>query len=63
MRLKLMHTCPHSKVISGAIAGMFSQGADGYPPQAYRLIFAFLALALGTGILIYARVKDLKPRP
>jgi MFS family permease len=50
-------------VISGAIAGMFSQGADGYPPQAYRLIFAFLALALGTGILIYARVKDLKPRP
>jgi predicted MFS family arabinose efflux permease len=49
-------------VITGAIAGLFVQVGEGYPPVAYRLIFAFLALALTAGILTYSRVPDLKPR-
>ncbi len=49
-------------VITGAIAGLFVQTGDAYPPVAYRLIFAFLALALTAGILIYSRVQDLRPR-
>ena len=46
----------------GAIAGLFSRSGDGFPPDAYRLIFAFLALALTAGILVYARAPDLRPR-
>lgn len=49
-------------VATGAIAGLFEQTADGYPPTAYRLIFAFMACALATGISIYLRAKDLKPK-
>ena len=48
-------------VVSGLIAGLFEQTAMGYPPIAYRLIFAFLALALGAGMLVYSRAQDLKP--
>ena len=48
-------------VVSGLIAGLFEQSAMGYPPIAYRLIFGFLALALGTGMLVYSRAQDLKP--
>ncbi|MBP8306074.1 MAG: MFS transporter [Burkholderiaceae bacterium] len=48
-------------VVSGLIAGLFEQTAMGYPPIAYRLIFGFLALALGTGMLVYSRAQDLKP--
>lgn len=48
-------------VVSGLIAGMFEQSASGYPPQAYRLIFGFIAAALGCGALVYSRARDLKP--
>jgi MFS family permease len=47
--------------VSGLIAGVYEQTAMGYPPIAYRLIFAFLAAALATGMLIYWRAQDLKP--
>ena len=49
-------------VITGAIAGAFDRVGDGYPAGAYRLIFAFIAVALATGVSVYASAKDLKPR-
>lgn len=48
-------------VVSGLIAGLFVQTAMGYPPIAYRLIFGFIAAALGCGALVYARAQDLRP--
>ena len=50
-------------VITGVIAGLFERSGGGYPADAYRWIFACLALGLGTGLAIYAGVRDLKPRP
>jgi MFS family permease len=49
-------------VITGAIAGAFDRVGDGYPAGAYRLIFAFIAVALAVGVSVYASAKDLKPR-
>ena len=49
-------------VITGAIAGLFEQTAMGYPAIAYRWIFAFIAVALATGLAVYSRAEDLKPR-
>lgn len=49
-------------VITGQIAGLFETTASGgHPEQAYRWMFAFLALALAAGVSIYARARDLKP--
>jgi MFS family permease len=48
-------------VFTGAIAGLFEQTAQGYPPLAYRWIFAFIAAALATGVAVYSRAEDLKP--
>jgi MFS family permease len=48
-------------VATGAIAGLFEQTPAGYPPDAYRVIFAFIALALGGGVAIYARARDQRP--
>lgn len=49
-------------VATGAIAGAFAQGDGGYPPQAYRLIFLFMAVALSSGLAVYSRARDLRPR-
>ena len=49
-------------VITGAIAGLFEQTAQGYPAIAYRWIFAFIAIALMAGVAVYSRAQDLKPR-
>ena len=49
-------------VVTGMIVdGMTPAGAT--PPEsAYRLVFAFLALMLGLGLLAYRRVPDTRPR-
>ena len=48
-------------VVTGAIAGLFVRSELGYPPQAYRWIFLFMAVALATGLAVYSRVRDLRP--
>lgn len=48
-------------VLTGAIAGLFERGVDGLPPDAYRVIFGFMACTLAAGALVYSRVADLKP--
>lgn len=48
-------------VVTGAIAGLFTRAEAGYPPQAYRWIFLFMALALATGLSVYSRARDLRP--
>ncbi len=50
-------------VLTGAIAGLFESTDHGYPPTAYRLIFAGIAVALATGLAIYSQARDLKPAP
>lgn len=49
-------------VLTGAIAGLFDRTVDGLPPDAYRVIFAFMACALATGVAVYSRARDLKPK-
>jgi hypothetical protein len=49
-------------VATGAIAGLFSQVEGGYPAVAYRWIFAFMAVALASGLAVYSRAEDLRPR-
>ncbi len=49
-------------ILTGFIPAMFA-GSDGYAPEAYRLIFLTLALALGAGLAVYAMgARDVKPR-
>jgi MFS family permease len=48
-------------VATGAIAGLFAQVEGGYPPVAYRWIFAFMAVALAAGLAVYSRAQDLRP--
>ncbi len=48
--------------ISGIVVGAFAPTAADAPPEAYRAVFAFLALATAAAILIYARAPDVKPR-
>jgi MFS family permease len=48
-------------VVTGEIAGAFERTAAGYPQDAYRWIFAAIALALATGLSIYSRAPDLRP--
>ncbi len=50
-------------VLTGAIAGLFSRTESGYPAEAYRWIFLFMALALACGLAVYTTAQDLKPRP
>ncbi len=49
-------------VITGTIAGAFGHGDAGYPPQAYRWIFVSMAVALSSGVAIYSRARDRRPR-
>jgi MFS family permease len=49
-------------VLTGAIAGLFARTEAGYPAEAYRWIFVFMAAALASGLAVYSRARDLKPR-
>lgn len=48
--------------LSGVIVGAFAATATGAPPEAYRAVFAFLALVTIAAALVYARARDVKPR-
>jgi MFS family permease len=49
-------------VLTGMIPALFPSTGPGYAVEAYRWIFATLALALGLGLAIYLTSKDVKPR-
>lgn len=49
-------------ILTGFIPGLFPDGDHGYAAEAYRLIFASLAVALALGLAIYVRyARDIKP--
>lgn len=50
-------------VLTGLIAGLFERTEAGYPPEAYRWMFAFIGTALASGVAVYSRADDLKPAP
>lgn len=49
-------------VLTGFIPPLYGATGDGYAAEAYQMMFATLALALGLGIAIYSRSIDIKPR-
>lgn len=53
--------CAMVPVLTGFIPGWFPQTAAGYSPVAYQWIFATIAAALGTGLMVYATARDVRP--
>lgn len=49
-------------VITGAILGTFPTAAGHYPESGYRVVFAVIAAALASGLAVYLRARDSKPR-
>lgn len=49
------------QIIAGLIVGHFVAPDGNAPPQAYRLMFGFMAAASAIVILIYSRVRDIRP--
>lgn len=49
------------QIIAGLIVGHFAGPNGGAPPEAYRLMFGFMALASAVVIAIYSRIRDIKP--
>jgi MFS family permease len=49
------------QAITGAIAGVLAPGAASLPPDAYRVIFATLAVALACALFIYRHCPDKPP--
>jgi len=50
-------------IATGWILGGFALAPGHYPEAGYRLVFAVIAAALGLGLLVYVRARDVKPRP
>jgi predicted MFS family arabinose efflux permease len=50
-------------IATGRILGGFALVPGHYPEVGYRLVFAVIAAALGLGLLVYLRARDVKPRP
>lgn len=49
-------------ILTGFIPGLFPNAGAGYAPEAYRLIFASLAVTLVVGLAIYIRfARDIRP--
>ncbi len=53
--------CGMLPVVTGFIPSFYPATAAGYSPVAYQWIFATIAAALGSGLLVYATARDVKP--
>ena len=53
--------CAMVPVVTGFIPNYFPKTALGYSPVAYQWIFATIAAALATGLLVYTTARDVKP--
>lgn len=53
--------CAAMPMATGFIPGFFPVGASGYAAVAYQWIFAGIAAALATGLLVYLTSSDAKP--
>lgn len=49
--------------LTGFIPPLFPHAGPGYAPEAYRCIFATLAILLAAGLAVYLTVNDAKPVP
>lgn len=47
--------------IAGVIIGQFAAPGTAAPPDAYRTLFGFLAVALVFALLVYSRIADARP--
>jgi MFS family permease len=50
-------------ILTGALVGAFPQAGGVAPEAAYRAIWAFIAIALASGLAVYAGARDVPPRP
>jgi hypothetical protein len=50
-----------SQSLTGILIAQFDSQAGLYPLEAYRAVFAAIALALGTAMVIYLRAIDQHP--
>ncbi|MFM9940061.1 MAG: MFS transporter [Hyphomicrobiaceae bacterium] len=53
--------CALVPIATGYIPGFFPITASGYAPEAYQWIFAGIAAALGSGLIVYLTSTDAKP--
>ncbi len=49
------------QVVTGLIVGVFSVGVASAPPVAYRTVFGFLALVLLIAVVVFSRIRELRP--
>jgi MFS family permease len=49
------------QIITGLVVGHFAEPNGGAPPEAYRLMFGFMTAISVIVILIYSRVRDIRP--
>jgi MFS family permease len=50
-------------ILTGALVGAFPAAAGVAPEIAYRAVWAFIAIALAGGLVVYAGARDVPPRP
>jgi predicted MFS family arabinose efflux permease len=50
-------------IVTGALVGAFPTAAGVVPEIAYRAVWAFIAIALAGGLVVYAGARDVPPRP
>lgn len=50
-------------ILTGALVGAFPTAGGAAPEAAYRAIWAFIAVALASGLVVYAGARDVPPRP
>src|SRR3546814_16650484 len=55
--------CTFLPIATGLIVDIFPAGEGAVPEIAYRVVFAFIAIMLGLGLLAYLGAKDSRPRP
>jgi MFS family permease len=54
--------CAMMPMLTGLVPGMFEPATGGgYPPEAYRWIFAVIGLSLALGLLVYLGSRDVRP--